>query len=333
MKKIFVLFLLLMMSCSPAWAMLYLKQSTAVVVSVGPFCDKTDGVTFENGLAGTGANQLESTSSGIMLSKNGGTMAVRHATATASTYDAYGMYKVTLDTTDTNTLGTLRLSFGNNDALPVWCDFMVVAANVWDTLCSTDTINANVTLINDVATTSVTTVNANQGTTQPLNFTGTGASAYVQGDVVDWKNATAPAMTGDAYARLGAPAGASVSADIAAVKSDSGSILTDTAAMDTSTELRTLLTGSDTAVSILTASDNIGINWADVAAPTTTVNLSGTTVKAVTDGVTVSTNNDKTGYALSAAGIQAIWDIATSALTTAGSIGKKLADWVMTTIY
>lgn len=34
----------------------------------------------------------------------------------------------------------------------------------------------------------------------------------------------------------------------------------------------------------------------------------------------------KTGYSLSAAGIQAIWDAATSALTTVGSIGKRLAD-------
>lgn len=37
------------------------------------------------------------------------------------------------------------------------------------------------------------------------------------------------AQTGDAFARLGAPAGASVSADIAAVKSDSAAILVDTA--------------------------------------------------------------------------------------------------------
>ncbi len=34
-------------------------------------------------------------------------------------------------------------------------------------------------------------------------------------------------QTGDAYARLGAPAGASVSADVAAIKSDTGTILTD----------------------------------------------------------------------------------------------------------
>lgn len=37
------------------------------------------------------------------------------------------------------------------------------------------------------------------------------------------------AQTGDAYSRLGAPAGASVSADIAAVKSETAAILTDTA--------------------------------------------------------------------------------------------------------
>lgn len=34
-------------------------------------------------------------------------------------------------------------------------------------------------------------------------------------DVTNWKGATAPAMTGDAYARLGAPAGASIAEDIA----------------------------------------------------------------------------------------------------------------------
>ena len=44
--------------------------------------------------------------------------------------------------------------------------------------------------------------------------------------------------------------------------------------------------------------------------------------------VTVGTNNDKTGYALSSAGIQAIWDALTSALTTVGSIGKRIADFL-----
>lgn len=52
----------------------------------------------------------------------------------------------------------------------------------------------------------------------------------------------------------------------------------------------------------------------------------GGAVASVTAAVTVGTNNDKTGYALSGAGIQAIWDALTSALTTVNSIGKRLAD-------
>jgi hypothetical protein len=39
-------------------------------------------------------------------------------------------------------------------------------------------------------------------------------------------------------------------------------------------------------------------------------------------------NIGKTGYALSAAGVQAIWDALTSALTTVGSIGKRIADFL-----
>lgn len=83
------------------------------------------------------------------------------------------------------------------------------------------------------------------------------------------------AQTGDCYARLGAPAGASVSADVAAVKSDTAAVLLDTG----------------------------------------------------TDGVVVAAAS-KAGYALSAAGVQAIWDALTSALTTVGSIGKRLSDYI-----
>lgn len=50
------------------------------------------------------------------------------------------------------------------------------------------------------------------------------ANGFIKADVEDWKNSTAPAMTGDAYARLGAPSGASVSADIATVASYTDSI-------------------------------------------------------------------------------------------------------------
>jgi hypothetical protein len=61
--------------------------------------------------------------------------------------------------------------------------------------------------------------------TDSLTFT---VGGMVDSNVVDWKGATAPAMTGDAYSRLGAPAGASVSADVAAVKVDTAAIKVQT---------------------------------------------------------------------------------------------------------
>lgn len=110
---------------------MWLKQSTAVVIPFGPFVDKTDGVTLETGMV----SAIDNASTGILLSKNGGTMAVRSATVTASTYDAHGCYKVTLSTTDTNTLGSLRAIYTDAaTCLPVWRDFEVVAGHVYDGL-------------------------------------------------------------------------------------------------------------------------------------------------------------------------------------------------------
>lgn len=57
-------------------------------------------------------------------------------------------------------------------------------------------------------------LNAVKAKTDSLSFT---VANQVDANVTNWKGATAPAMTGDAFARLGAPAGASVSADIAAL--------------------------------------------------------------------------------------------------------------------
>jgi hypothetical protein len=56
-------------------------------------------------------------------------------------------------------------------------------------------------------------------------------------------------------------------------------------------------------------------------------NLDATISSRLASGpVTVGTNNDKSDYSLSAAGIQAVWDALTSALTTVGSIGKWITD-------
>lgn len=88
----------------------------------------------------------------------------------------------------------------------------------------------------DVAAVKVDTA-AVKVQTDKLTFT---VANQVDSNVIDWKSATAPAMTGDAFARLGAPAGASVSADIAAVEANAvaiaGYVDTEVAAIKAKTD-------------------------------------------------------------------------------------------------
>lgn len=66
--------------------------------------------------------------------------------------------------------------------------------------------------------------------------------------------------------------------------------------------------------------------------PQTVDNKTGITAGTITTVTNLTTNNDKTGYGLSNAALTAIWDALTSGMATSGSIGKKLADWVVGTI-
>ncbi len=115
---------------------LFLKQSTAVNVLIGPFIDDTDGKTAETGLTLAQAD--------IRLSKNAGNMAQK-GDATSCTHDELGYYSCPLSTTDTGTLGNLKLMVHQAGSLPVFHDFIVVTANVYDTLCSTDVLDVELT--------------------------------------------------------------------------------------------------------------------------------------------------------------------------------------------
>jgi hypothetical protein len=201
---------------------LWLKQSTAAVLSFGPFLDKTDGVTEETGLV----SALDHGTTGIKLSKNGGAMTIRHASVTATTYDAYGMYRVTLDTTDTNTLGTLRMAF--NEAatcLPVWQDFMVLPANIYDSIVSgSDLIDVSMaqilgTAVSSPATAGVLDVNlkniANAAVSTSsaqlgVNVVNAGATAWGSGAI------TAASIAADAITAAKIAAGAIGASELAA---------------------------------------------------------------------------------------------------------------------
>ena len=139
-----------------------LKQSTAATIKLGPFIDDTDGKTAETGLTIAQAD--------IRLSKNGGDFAQTNNTAGA-THDENGYYDIPLNATDTGTLGRLRVAVSKSGALPVWQDFLVVTANVYDTFCSTDSLDVTVTaLANDV----IKAASFDESTAFPLKSADTG---------------------------------------------------------------------------------------------------------------------------------------------------------------
>ncbi len=117
--------------------MIFLKQSTAIEVKVGPFLDSTDGVTAEAALTITSAE--------VLLAKGAGDWTAK-TEATSLVHESNGWYRCLLDTTDTNTLGTLMLQIAESGALPVWHEYIVLAANVFDSLIGGgDTLDVQVT--------------------------------------------------------------------------------------------------------------------------------------------------------------------------------------------
>lgn len=113
----------------------FLKQSTAFTFRIGPFVDATDGVTAETALSIAQAD--------IQISKAGGAFAQTSAAPT-TTHDADGWYQCPLTATDTGTVGTLTVQIVMAGALPVWKDFMVLPANVYDSLVGgTDLLDVN----------------------------------------------------------------------------------------------------------------------------------------------------------------------------------------------
>ncbi|RLG43410.1 MAG: hypothetical protein DRN81_06560 [Thermoproteota archaeon] len=118
--------------------MQFLKQSTAVTVKIGPFIDDTDGKTAETALSITQAD--------VRLSKNGGDIAQKNESSDC-THDELGIYNCSLDATDTNTAGRLQLWVHKSGALPVWHEYMVLPANVYDSLFGTDKLEVDIVQI------------------------------------------------------------------------------------------------------------------------------------------------------------------------------------------
>jgi len=158
-------------------------------------------------------------------------------------------------------------------------------------------------ILEDTGTTLDGIVDAIKAKTDSLTFT---VAGDVDCNVQTWKGAAAENMTGDAFARLGAPAGASISADIAAIEAQTDDIgvagagLTALAQASVCTEARLSELDAGTAGKVA--------NQIDIIQTDTTTDIPA----LIADLPTAIENAD------------AVWDEASTGHTDAGKAGQQL---------
>lgn len=217
-----------------------LKQSTAIVVHIGPFVDVTDGFTPEIAVTLSGADEAE-----VLKHAATTTTSISSLTWTAVT-SCDGWYRLSLGTGETDTLGMLEVIVQDDSVcLPVHKEFMVLTANAWDSKYSTDVRDVNVIqwLGSAAAAPTVAGVpevdithlgGVTQSATDLKDFADAGydpATNKVQGVVLCDTTTTNTDMAGTDSAAL-----ASVCTEGRLAELDAGSLPTDIAAIPTGDE-------------------------------------------------------------------------------------------------
>lgn len=253
---------------------MFLKQSTSQTVRLGPFVDATDGDTEETALTINAAD--------VRLSKDGGAFAAKNSGGL--THDENGWYSGTLNATDTNTVGLLRVYVHVAGALYVKADFWVLEEAIYDALFASSAAGFDANGRVDVG-------------------------AFL-GNAVQIANSRPEAVA----ERLGTQAKADVNAEV------DGALDTDIPATPTAGSINERVKTLDDSYTAARAGNLDNLDAAvsgrssHSAADVWTVGTRELTGFGFS--VTVSTNNDKSGYALSAAGVDAILDEVYEGTTT-----------------
>ena len=251
-----------------------LKQSTQIVVRVGPFVDATDAVTPETGITLGAADQAEA-----LKAAGAATVDISAATWAAIT-GADGWYNLTLTTSHTDTVGELAIVVQDSSVcLPVFVRFQVIEEAVYDALYAASAAGPL------QSTVAGRTLDVSAGGEAGVDWANVGSPTTTVGlSGTTVKTATdVETDTADIQTKIGTPAGASVSADVAAVKVDTAAIL-----VDTGTDGVVVAAGSKTGYS-LTATTGLGNQTANI-----TGNLSGSvgSVTGAVGSVTANVNAD-----------------------------------------
>lgn len=223
--------------------MRYLKTNTATIVTVGPFLDKTDGVTLETALTITNEKisftvDLNNGSAPTLVLDNvtGATSGTSNDLNYITGNDA-GLMQLELSAADTNYLGRAFLIITDAaNHCPVFHEFTILPANIYDSMIAgTDLLDVSMTQIlgtavstpatagildvnlKNIANAAVSTSTAQLG----VNAVQAGGTAWASGAIV------AGAIASGAITNAKFAAGAIDAAAIADNAIDAGSIAAD----------------------------------------------------------------------------------------------------------
>lgn len=136
---------------------MYVQQSTTITIRIGPMINNLDG----------SANTTATLT--VRVSKNGGAFAAR-SDATAITHDSDGYYLVTLDATDTNTIGRLDISATATGCQTVRIPIFVLASQVFGWLTGTGTPTTTTSAIGSIAANGITAASIATGAITNAKF-------------------------------------------------------------------------------------------------------------------------------------------------------------------
>lgn len=257
---------------------MWLRQSTASQeILLGPFLDSANGNDQETAL--TIAN------TDIQIWKEGGTTEANKNSGGA-THIANGRYYAVLDATDTNTLGKLEVNVHVTGALAVRREFMVLPANVYDSLVlDTDVLQVDTTQVS--------------GTAQTANDNGADINTLLTRLVGTIAAGTHNPQTGDAYAIV-----------------NSGTF-GNAQLVRSTTPANTL---------DVNATGGAGLDWANVDGQGSAVNLSATTTNLVNTTTTNTDMRGTDNALLAASAPTNFGDLAITVTTGLVSVGTLDTD-------
>ncbi len=245
-----------------------LQANTEVKVRIGPFVDVGDGFTPETGITLGAADEAE------LLKHNGVATVDISSNTWAAISSCDGWYDLTLTSTDTNTEGLLTVVVQDDSVcLPVYAHFMVLAQAAWVskyTAKDTGYMDVNVKAISEDTT-------AADNAELAFDGTGYGFTGCTMPTVTTLTGHTA--QTGDNYTRLGAPVGASISADIATVDGVADGIQSDlNNATDGLGALKTLIDANKSELDGMQGTDGKALISTDAQDLSTTLDVNAKTI-------------------------------------------------------